>query len=79
MIKRCPKCTGKKTIMGLGCIIHKCPECKGVGHIMIEKIENPLHAVEIETQSAKELKDNIENKSADVVKIDRRKKEFRTR
>ena len=30
---RCPRCTGKKVIMGLGSIIKKCPECGGVGYV----------------------------------------------
>ena len=83
MIARCPVCVGKKTIMGLGCIIKKCPECSGVGHIKVKEVEkNLLQAIDEEIKQtftqgfAKELKGNIE-KSADVVKIDRRKKEFR--
>lgn len=35
---RCPRCTGKKVIMGLGSIIKKCPECGGVGHVTIDTV-----------------------------------------
>ena len=87
MITRCPKCTGKKTIMGLGCIIHKCPECSGIGHIKIEEKKNPLQAIDEEIKETfnpnftKDLRGNIVNSTnnvvTDVIKIDRRKKEFR--
>ena len=35
MIQRCPKCIGKKVVMGLGCMTKECPQCDGVGHIKI--------------------------------------------
>lgn len=36
-IIRCECCVGKKTIIGLGGIIKKCPECKGIGFIDAKK------------------------------------------
>lgn len=89
MIKRCPKCTGKKTIMGLGCIIHKCPECKGVGHVKVENVETKnIETVQIDFPLLPRLDENkplkIVDKKGDeicslapVTKIDRHKKEFR--
>lgn len=43
MITRCPCCVGKKTLMGLGCIVKKCPECKGIGHIKVD--ETPIESI----------------------------------
>ena len=37
MAIRCEACKGKRNILGLGAILRKCPECKGVGFIGIEK------------------------------------------
>jgi DnaJ-class molecular chaperone len=34
---RCECCAGKKTIIGLGCLIKDCPACKGVGHIKVSE------------------------------------------
>lgn len=42
-LKRCEKCSGKKEIMGLGCMIEKCKECKGIGYLADTKeTENSL-------------------------------------
>jgi hypothetical protein len=32
-LKRCEKCLGKKTFLGLGNMIEKCSDCKGVGYL----------------------------------------------
>ena len=32
-LKRCEKCSGKKTFLGLGNMIEKCKECNGIGYI----------------------------------------------
>jgi hypothetical protein len=45
MITRCPKCTGKKVIMGMGGILKNCPECKGIGHV---KFDNEVGLVQIQ-------------------------------
>ncbi len=37
MIERCPKCTGKKQIMGLGAMIVECPRCDGIGHVKADE------------------------------------------
>ena len=33
-VKRCSTCGGTKSVMGLGMIMHKCKECKGLGYHM---------------------------------------------
>ena len=37
---RCETCAGKKTIIGLGMISKQCPDCKGVGHVKVEVVDN---------------------------------------
>lgn len=34
---RCEKCRGNGVLMGIGCMEHKCPECKGEKEILREK------------------------------------------
>jgi DnaJ-class molecular chaperone len=36
---RCEICNGKKTIIGLGSIIKKCPECSGIGYLKVEIVK----------------------------------------
>ena len=43
MIQRCETCMGKKTIIGLGCLIKDCPSCKGVGHIKVVLDHDEVH------------------------------------
>lgn len=39
-VERCKKCNGKKSIMHLGGLEKKCPECYGVGHVKVEEIKD---------------------------------------
>jgi hypothetical protein len=36
-LKRCEKCLGKKTFLGLGNMIEKCKECNGIGYMTDSK------------------------------------------
>lgn len=38
MLSRCSNCGGRKQIVGLGCIYHACPTCKGVGYVEIDEL-----------------------------------------
>jgi len=42
IITRCPCCMGKRTIMGMGCLIKECPQCDGVGHIEAKKSDDKI-------------------------------------
>jgi hypothetical protein len=33
---------GKRTIMGMGCLIKECPQCDGVGHIEAKKSDDKI-------------------------------------
>lgn len=54
-ITRCEMCMGKKTILGLGCLIKDCPGCKGIGHVKV-------------VDEIKEHKDNVSFSSGDPEK-----------
>lgn len=34
--ERCPKCRGRKIVMGLGCMEHMCPLCVGIGYVSVK-------------------------------------------
>ena len=35
-VTRCDTCTGRKTVIGLGCMIKECPTCYGVGFVTVK-------------------------------------------
>ena len=61
--ERCDCCIGKKTILGLGALIKKCPKCNGVGHV---KIELEVSDTSIDPQ------DELINEFQDIVKLNKR-------
>lgn len=68
MITRCPKCTGKKIIMGLGSMIKTCPECDGVGHVKVtDKVEKDTML----------NMDSVNKSIEDHLKIDKRTKAYK--
>lgn len=38
-LKNCSRCEGSKKVIGMGCMKEDCPQCKGVGKVLDEKVE----------------------------------------
>ena len=43
---RCETCKGRKMVMGLGYMTHKCRTCNGVGHVAV--VEDVIVAPDVE-------------------------------
>lgn len=69
-IARCTRCRGRKVVVGLGGMIKKCPDCKGVGFVSSKTKEQKTpdsEGVSIELKTA-QLTDKKKRGRPDKVK-----------
>ena len=66
-MKKCQKCRGHKTILGMGGIKLKCEECKGLGFLVEAK---PVEAIPAVTVTTNHIKPNSKKVKVKEVKVE---------
>ena len=69
MLKRCECCKGRKEIIGLGLLMKKCTECKGVGWIEEADPEIVIDAIANQCISTDKVTTKIKKKRGRKPKI----------
>lgn len=60
-VMRCQGCSGRKTVIGLGSILKKCPSCNGVGYVTVVEIEKEVAPVVEAISHGEPEKVNVSN------------------